>query len=318
MEKEMWVESDKQTAVPNTELIVKEDDDWYSVGTEGILAECAPGLGVRDVAEYVLSCYEIEGGFEENWWTYTEACLYTNIGWLERDASVNVSKLGAVSGIADQLTGCVSSDRVAGKSLARSGGRPRMTGRRGGQREGQGAAGKRREQGKAGKGKKTGRGSGREARREARRGGERKGGKRKGGKKSSRRVPGRRRNPREAESSSLDVAESAMLRPEPRAWLIQPRGGGDANLDTRKKKDDDKEKNKNKNKEEKKKKKKEERKILRNIPLDKLPSDETMSQLWCIRNVVMRGLKTCAGKLLAENLKDPDLERKNLLQIKKL
>ena len=37
-----------------------------------------------------------------------------------------------------------------------------------------------------------------------------------------------------------------------------------------------------------------------------------------VRNVVMRGLKTCAGKLLVENLKDPDLERKNLLQIKKL
>ena len=135
MESEMWVESDEQTPVSNTELIIHEDDDYYNVGTEGILAECAPGLGVRDLAEYVMSCYDIEGGFEENWWTYTESCVYKNIGWLERDTSVNVSKLSSIPGIADQLTQCVSSDRSAIKSLTRTGGRTRMGGRSGGQEQ---------------------------------------------------------------------------------------------------------------------------------------------------------------------------------------
>ena len=141
MESEMWVESDEQTPVSNTELIIHEDDDYYNVGTQGILAECAPGLGVRDLAEYVMSCYDIEGGFEENWWTYTESCVYKNIGWLEKDTSVNVSKLSSIPGIADQLTQCMSSDRSAIKSLTRAGGRTRMGSRSGGQE--QGAAGER-------------------------------------------------------------------------------------------------------------------------------------------------------------------------------
>ena len=35
-----------------------------------------------------------------------------------------------------------------------------------------------------------------------------------------------------------------------------------------------------------------------------------------VRNVVMRGLRTCTGKLIAENLKETDLGKKTLLQIR--
>ena len=66
----MWVETETKTKVPNTALLLSDDQDYYQVGTEGILTECAPGLEIKDLAEYVIPCYEIEGGFDT--WTYIE------------------------------------------------------------------------------------------------------------------------------------------------------------------------------------------------------------------------------------------------------
>merc|ERR550532_3125917 len=109
--------------------------------------------------------------------------------------------------------------------------------------------------------------------------------KRKGGKTTGRRGQGTRRNPREAESSSLDVPDGAMIRPE----------------QTR---EERREGRKNNNRREKKKKKQEVKKILKSISLDKFPSEETIDQLWCIRYAVNRGLRNCAGTLIAQNLND--------------
>ena len=47
MEKEMWVEAEKKIPVPNTELIIHDSEDSHYVETAGVLAECAPGLGVK-------------------------------------------------------------------------------------------------------------------------------------------------------------------------------------------------------------------------------------------------------------------------------
>ena len=65
----MWVETKRRTEVPNTALLLS-DEDYHQVGTEGILTECAPGMEIKDLAEYVLPCYDIEGGFDT--WTYIE------------------------------------------------------------------------------------------------------------------------------------------------------------------------------------------------------------------------------------------------------
>merc|ERR1739845_18998 len=90
---------------------------YYNVGTEGVLAECAPGLEVKDLAEYVLPCYEIEGGFEENYWTYVEGCVFSNIGWLNKDTSINVAKFEPIPGISDQVTQCMSKKKKKRLSL---------------------------------------------------------------------------------------------------------------------------------------------------------------------------------------------------------
>ena len=82
----MWVDSEMKTAVPNTELVVYDDYDYHIVETKGLLAECAPGLAIPDLAEYVIPCYEIEGGFDT--WTYIEACEYSKLGWLQQDSTI--------------------------------------------------------------------------------------------------------------------------------------------------------------------------------------------------------------------------------------
>ena len=93
--------------------------------------------------------------------------------------------------------------------------------------------------------------------------------KRKGGNRTGRRGQGTRRNPREAESSSLDVPDGAMIRPE--------------QVRQRQTREERREGRKNNNRREKKKKKQEVKKILKSISLDKFPSEETIDQLWCIR-----------------------------------
>ena len=105
MEKTLWVEVDIQTEVPNTELVL-HDEHYYQVGTEGAMAECATGLEIKDLAEYVIPCYEIEGGFDT--WTYIEACEFRKLGWLQQDGSINVGKLDSISGISDQVKKCTS------------------------------------------------------------------------------------------------------------------------------------------------------------------------------------------------------------------
>ena len=92
--------------------------------------------------------------------------------------------------------------------------------------------------------------------------------KRKGWKTKGKRGQGRRK-PREAESSSLDVPDGAMIRPE--------------QVRQRQTREERREGRKNNNRREKKKKKKEVKKILKSISLDKFPSEETIDQLWCIR-----------------------------------
>ena len=105
MEKKLWVETDSQTKVPNTQLVL-HDDDYYQVGIEGVMSECAPGLEIKDLAEYVISCYDIEGGFDT--WTYIEACEFSKVGWLQQNTSINVGKLDSISGISDQVRQCTT------------------------------------------------------------------------------------------------------------------------------------------------------------------------------------------------------------------
>merc|ERR1711936_1406586 len=127
MEKEMWVETKKKIPVPNTELIIHDSEDSHYVETAGVLAECVPGLGVKDLAEYVKPCYEIEGGYEEDWWLYMESCVFSNIGWLNKDTSINTAKFASIPGVADKVTQCVST------SSSRRGGAPAVTRSSGGQ-----------------------------------------------------------------------------------------------------------------------------------------------------------------------------------------
>ena len=112
----MWVDSASRTVVPNTQLVLHEDYDYHLVGSEGVIAECAPGLAIKDLAEYVIPCYEIEGGLDT--WTYIEACEYRKIGWLQQDSSLNVGQLvDSISGISDQVTLCTTSaEKKRGKS----------------------------------------------------------------------------------------------------------------------------------------------------------------------------------------------------------
>ena len=42
LEKEVWVDTKTETKVPNTELVLY-DDDYNQVGMAGLMAECAPG-----------------------------------------------------------------------------------------------------------------------------------------------------------------------------------------------------------------------------------------------------------------------------------
>jgi len=112
MEKTMWVDSDMQTKVPNTELVL-HNEHYYQVGTEGLMTECAPGLEIKDLAEYVTSCYDIEGGFDT--WTYIEACEYSKLGWLQQNTSINVGKLDSISGISDKVKQCISPEKKKGK-----------------------------------------------------------------------------------------------------------------------------------------------------------------------------------------------------------
>ena len=112
MEKTMWVDSDMQTKVPNTELVL-HNEHYYQVGTEGLMTECAPGLEIKDLAEYVTPCYDIEGGFDT--WTYIEACEYSKLGWLQQNTSINVGKLDSISGISDKVKQCISPEKKKGK-----------------------------------------------------------------------------------------------------------------------------------------------------------------------------------------------------------
>ena len=112
----MWVDTDTQTAVPNTKLVL-HDDDYYQVGTEGVMSECAPGLEIKDLAEYVIPCYEIEGGFDT--WTYIEACEFSKVGWLQQDATINVGKLESISGISDQVRQCTTAAQKNKAKLTR-------------------------------------------------------------------------------------------------------------------------------------------------------------------------------------------------------
>merc|ERR1711953_841388 len=311
MEKEMWVEAEKKIPVPNTELIIHDSEDSHYVETAGVLAECAAGLGVKDLAEYVKPCYEIEGGYEEDWWLYMESCVFSNIGWLNKDTSLNTAKFASIPGVADKVAQCVSSS-----SSRREGAAPAVTRRTRGQENRRrinkqnnnrrGRSNKRgtrrsaRRGGRTGANGKTGKRKGRGAMRLGRDGRRTiKGGKetaiqgkrkRKGGNRTGRRGQGTRRNPREAESSSLDVPDGAMIRPE--------------QVRQRQTREERREGRKNNNRREKKKKKQEVKKILKSISLDKFPSEETIDQLWCIRYAVNRGLRNCAGPLIAQNLND--------------
>ena len=83
-----------------------------------------PGLGITDLAEWVLPCYEIEGGFDT--WTYILACEYTRLGWLQQDASINVAKLDSIAGISDQVKLCTSVEKKTkgqNKGIAKRGGK---------------------------------------------------------------------------------------------------------------------------------------------------------------------------------------------------
>jgi len=311
MEKEMWVEAEKKIPVPNTELIIHDSEDSHYVETAGVLAECAPGLGVKDLAEYVKPCYEIEGGYEEDWWLYMESCVFSNIGWLNKDTSLNTAKFASIPGVADKVAQCVStsSSRRGGARSTRGQGRgtrqenrrrtkKQSKNRRGrsnkrGTRRGARRGGGARTNGKSEK--RKGRGAmrlGRDGRRTSKGGKKmaKQGRKRRREKTKGRRRQGTRRNPREAESSSLDVPGGAMIRPE--------------QVRQRQTREERREGRKNNNRREKKKKKQEEKKILKSISLDKFPSEETIDQLWCIRYAVNRGLRDCAGTLIAQNLND--------------
>lgn len=118
MEKKMWVDVEKKTKVPNTELMLYDDYDYNLVGSEGVLSECAPGLTIQDLAEWVLPCYEIEGGFDT--WTYIEACQFSRLGWLQQDTTVNVGKLDSISGLSDQVKQCTSAEKTKGKQITRT------------------------------------------------------------------------------------------------------------------------------------------------------------------------------------------------------
>ena len=188
-----------------------------------------------------------------------ESCVFSNIGWLNKDTSLNTAKFASIPGVADKVTQCLSAAPAVTRST-----------------EWQGGGRRRKKQDKNRRGRSKKQGKGRSARRGGGRGAKGKLGKkkerrekRKGGKGTGRRGQGRGRNARETESSSLDVPDIAMLRPEQVSQRETKRMG-------RKKKEDSVRK-------EQRKKEKEEKKILKSISLEKFPSEETIDQLWCIR-----------------------------------
>ena len=243
-----------------------------------MLAECAPGLGVKDVAEYVLPCYELEGGFEENYWTYVESCVYRNIGWLNTDTSINVKKFESIDGISEQVAQCMDRKKKRSGSLTTgsSGGSKRISNK------------KRSSKQRSSKNRKPKKGKNRVRGRKGRKGknvSERKQRKGERKRKGQRKV---RRLPREAtsfqEDKMLDLRGIRTLRPEPRGLtgLREPREVKRSRKSSSREPNNT-EKKKNDKKTEKKKKKKEEKKILKSIPLNKIPSEETFDQLWCLR-----------------------------------
>ena len=136
---------------------------------------------------YVKPCYEIEGGYEEDWWLYMESCVFSNIGWLNKDTIINTAKFTSIPGVADKVAQCVSTRSTEWQE-----------------------GGRRKKQDKNRRGRSKKQGKGRSARRGGGRGAKGKVGKkkerrekRKGGKKTERRGQRRRGTPRETESSSL-------------------------------------------------------------------------------------------------------------------
>jgi len=93
VDKEMWVEADKETKIGNTSLVKIEYED-YNIKTESAIMECTPSLGIKEFSEFVISCVNDVTAcqikkFDK--WDLIAICDFRRTGWFEKDGTISTN-----------------------------------------------------------------------------------------------------------------------------------------------------------------------------------------------------------------------------------